>query len=285
MKLPVEDEFHSHQNIEPLDESELIENVKNMKGYASKPCMDLIRSCFNEDFSMKMNSYDVDGIPKRFLKKCRNCGFKKRSCVRTKMSCKALQLTCYTCKKLGHFPKSLQCKRRKHGTCIKNIQDDESSTSSSDESMILQFDGGDDTNKSFTKKIYAVNCEIDEICIVSNFFRSCDFLWILGAGHEKCEYNSKHKEWNCFFCNVRSSFLRLSAERKKGPKSLKLYEFVFQMFRYEKLAWNWQLQKQDVAVFIANTMKLLRREENSISQAFNPLSGICQKCNEEVSLK
>ena len=88
-----------------------------------------------------------------------------------------------------------------------------------------------------------------------------------------------------FFCNLRSSFLRLSAERKKGPKSLKLYEFVFQLFRYEKLHWNWQLQKHDVAVFIANTMKLLRRDENSISSAFNPLSGSCQDCKETVLIK
>ena len=100
-----------------------------------------------------------------------------------------------------------------------------------------------------------------------------------------CEYNSKHKELNCFFCNVRSSCLRISAERKKGPKSLKVFEFVFQMFRFEKLGWDWRSKKHEVEMFIANTLKLLRREENSISSAFSPLDGTCLQCNEKSTIR
>ena len=46
-------------------------------------------------------------------KKCRYCNFKKRSCFFNPHSCKAKQLRCYSCLKMGHFPQSLNCKARK----------------------------------------------------------------------------------------------------------------------------------------------------------------------------
>ena len=261
--------------------------MSNVKRYASKPCIDFLRTCIDEKLSMIINNYAAENIPKRYLKRCRICGFKKRSCVTSRMPCKALKKICYACEKLGHFPKSIRCKRKKTISSKSVIQEEFTSSVSSDDSIILQFDGGDDSEIDgiSAKKVYAVNCVIDEICIVSNFLRSCSFLWTLSSSHERCEYNSKHREWNCFFCNVRSSCIRLHTERTKGPKSLKLYEFTFQLFQYEKLSWNWELQKHDIASFIANTLKLLRREENSISSAFSPLLGRCQDCNENIIIK
>ena len=120
-------------------------------------------------------NYTADCIPKRCLKKCRSCGLKKRSCAINNLSCKALSRRCYNCKKQGHFPKSIRCigsKRRfirkKHQqiTVDEKIIDskhyqDNLFTKSSD-ITVPQFDGGNDenTNKIFTKKVYAVNCEI-----------------------------------------------------------------------------------------------------------------------------
>ena len=52
-------------------------------------------------------------VSKKRLKKCRFCGFKKRSCLIDSSGCKARQLNCVKCSKLGHFPKSLNCKFKK----------------------------------------------------------------------------------------------------------------------------------------------------------------------------
>ena len=46
-----------------------------------------------------------------------------------------------------------------------------------------------------------------------------------------------------------------------------------------------EIEENDIASFIANTLKLLRREEESISSAFGPLSGKCQKCDRNIFLK
>ena len=43
--------------------------------------------------------------------KCRNYG-QKGNCTATN-SCKAYEVACNFCSKLGHFPKSLNCKKRR----------------------------------------------------------------------------------------------------------------------------------------------------------------------------
>ena len=49
---------------------------------------------------------------KQFLKKCKRCCFKKRSCLVDSASCNALSQHCFKCNKKGHFPQSLNCKAR-----------------------------------------------------------------------------------------------------------------------------------------------------------------------------
>jgi hypothetical protein len=49
---------------------------------------------------------------KRFLKKCRNCNFKKLSCILNPSSCMAQQKNCFKCGKKGHFPQSMNCKTK-----------------------------------------------------------------------------------------------------------------------------------------------------------------------------
>ena len=51
-------------------------------------------------------------IRKRFLKKCRYCHFKKRSCSLDPSSCEAQSKNCFKCGKRGHFPQSLNCKAK-----------------------------------------------------------------------------------------------------------------------------------------------------------------------------
>ena len=55
---------------------------------------------------------DLMLTPKSLLKKCRWCTFKKRSCALDRTRCTASDKKCYICCKMGHFPKSLNCKKR-----------------------------------------------------------------------------------------------------------------------------------------------------------------------------
>ena len=50
-------------------------------------------------------------MKKALLRKCKHCNFKRRSCMLDRLSCPALQKTCFACKKDGHFPKSINCKK------------------------------------------------------------------------------------------------------------------------------------------------------------------------------
>ena len=53
-----------------------------------------------------LERYSTNDIPRKFLKKCRWCGFKKRKCLMNPKLCSALHKQCYRCSKRGHFPKS-----------------------------------------------------------------------------------------------------------------------------------------------------------------------------------
>ena len=61
-------------------------------------------------------------MKKGCLKKCRNCNHKKRSCLELRSNCNAFQRSCFGCKKIGHFPRSLNCKKTRNIKKSKNHQ-------------------------------------------------------------------------------------------------------------------------------------------------------------------
>ena len=397
----------------------------------------------------------IKKIKKRFLKKCRHCNFKKRSCILNPSSCEALNRNCFQCSKRGHFPKSMNCKSKtkykkkqrieckestnsvkisksvlhlirertkelkqkleleqkleeiqrvkqiclsksfqteiiptetipffvmfillnydfmmnqqletwqkmnrkiaiKSKTCIlktakycarkftKNQQEDKkdyflryclkkASTIIQDQPLpdidekasmqrtlnvydqmfynsgkqdgsndsddppnqdyaIPQFDGGNDSESSIDegkieKNVFAINCEIDEITHLVNFFRGCNFLWESLMSHCICNNDQKQTENNCFFCHMRSTCIRLNTKRTKGPRSLKLFEFSSQLLQYKINGWSWRENRADIVSFVGNTIKLLRRSENSISSSLGFPEGRCKQCQIDVKLK
>ena len=66
-----------------------------------------------EDLSKRIVNFEIDKTPKHQLKKCRKCNYKKRTCTLNSLSCKACQNVCSFCLKHGHFPQSIDCKKRK----------------------------------------------------------------------------------------------------------------------------------------------------------------------------
>ena len=158
-----------------------------------------------------------------------------------------------------------------------------------DDFFIPQLDGSINLDaieysKPF-KTIYAVNCEIIEVSILINFFRSAHPLWEALKEHELCIFDKKNTQLGCFICHFRSSCLRLNVERKRGPKSLRPYEFICQLDKYNRMNWNWTLQKKDMICFLKKTLELIKICGEIQYPIFNDLHGKCTECNREFRLE
>ena len=139
--------------------------------------------------------------------------------------------------------------------------------------MIPQLDGLDDEALNINE-IFTIKCESIELIQMMNFLRSFDLLWELNDAHNLCSFKE-----NCFFCHMRSSFLRLTEERTMGPKGKKLNEIVSQLGQYEqKLYIHWRSLLTNVPLLVENTMKLLESDAFNPNPYFGIPSGQCQQC-------
>ena len=146
---------------------------------------------------------------------------------------------------------------------------------------ISQLDGLDDIDlkddDKAMKRIFAVNCEIKEIIQLVNFLRSFNFLWISPEYHCLCSSVD-----SCSFCHMRSSFLRLRKEREKGPRSLKLNEFISVLNQYDSiLQWDWRTNLANLSKFIENTLRLLTNDEKRLETLFIGSTDQCEECYQD----
>ena len=144
--------------------------------------------------------------------------------------------------------------------------------------MIPQLDGLDDNLTDDERKhkgLFAVNCEETGIIQLMNFFRGFDILWENVSKHKICNFNQ-----NCFYCHMRSSSLRLNVERKKGPKGLKMNEFVSQLDQYEKrFNIKWRNMLLDFPTLCQSTLNLIHDAEIQTASIFGLPGGQCKQCN------
>ena len=78
----------------------------------SSSCYSRLEKDCKKITSRSAETKDLLLASKSLLKKCRWCAFKKRSCVLDRTLCTAFEKKCYRCSKTGHFPRSLNCKKR-----------------------------------------------------------------------------------------------------------------------------------------------------------------------------
>ena len=71
----------------------------------------------SEDDINFIKQLDILQINKPDLKKCKRCNFKKRRCALDQFACNATNKCCFRCKKVGHFPQSLCCRKRRKAQC------------------------------------------------------------------------------------------------------------------------------------------------------------------------
>ena len=143
-----------------------------------------------------------------------------------------------------------------------------------DNDLIPQIDGNsrEDDGNIQHKDVYAINSEMDEVICLINFFRSCSFLWTNAKIHPFCKSESLTDD--CFFCYLRSSCLKLNLPRSKGPRSVKLIEFISQLPQYEtEIKWNWKDNFEKIDEFIEKTLMMLNRREKMINSYLK-----CEQC-------
>ena len=142
-----------------------------------------------------------------------------------------------------------------------------------------QIDGNisEDGNEDVSK-IFAINIDKDQILQLTSFFRSFKSVWQSFKCHQLCDETLHVK---CFFCCMRSSYLRLNAMRRKGPKSLKLVEMLLQLNQLETiLDWKWKENTELLSIFIEKILLLLQHYEKQIPKLFRIPRMNCLTCGE-----
>ena len=73
----------------------------------------ILQDVDDESITKVLEKVQIMETPKRKLKKCRFCNFKKRSCLLNQGSCQAKKKSCWSCQKIGHFTQPICCKKEK----------------------------------------------------------------------------------------------------------------------------------------------------------------------------
>ena len=148
--------------------------------------------------------------------------------------------------------------------------------------LIPQLDGMDDLSDVSdaveeikpSKTIFGIQCEHREIIQLMNFFRSFNVSWLSSVDHTLCWLDEE-----CFFCNLRSMFLRLRQERIKGPYLLKLNEFICSISKYEEvLDYTLMNNLVEIEQNIEHTFKLIFQYRKS-SPFFSISQIYCTNCS------
>ena len=145
-----------------------------------------------------------------------------------------------------------------------------------EECQVPQYDGLDDESSTMEitekiKTVFGINCENEGIIQLISFVRSFNFLWIACRSHPLCFIGVA-----CFFCNIRSSVLRLRQERNKGPFLLKLNEFICHIDQYEsKSKFNFLENLYDIQACINNTLQLINLDVD-LGQFFSFRRACCK---------
>ena len=84
-----------------------------------------------------IHTLKIQQTPRHKLKKCRKCNYKKRTCEIDSSKCKSNVRDCYACHKHGHFPKSMNCKKRKKSSIRKKEINDSAPTKISKKNLKL----------------------------------------------------------------------------------------------------------------------------------------------------
>ena len=78
----------------------------------------------NEDLESDFFLYKpkIAKLPKKKFERCIYCHFKRRQCMQNPERCKARKKQCVRCKKTGHYPRSISCRKHDNINYTQNIK-------------------------------------------------------------------------------------------------------------------------------------------------------------------
>ena len=89
--------------------------LNSLKKFETRNPFGLLKNISEENADSilkRLNEFEfIQTLKKADIKKCHSCNYKKRLCMIERSSCPAVDKMCVLCKRTGHFPKSLQCKK------------------------------------------------------------------------------------------------------------------------------------------------------------------------------
>ena len=92
-------------------------SLNHLKKFETRNRFSLLENISEENVTSVLNRIQeikfIQTLKKADIKRCHSCNYKKRSCMIDRSSCSAVDKVCVLCKKIGHFPKSLKCKKYK----------------------------------------------------------------------------------------------------------------------------------------------------------------------------
>ena len=190
------------------------------------------------------------------------------------------------CQKSKYMSGYSDCSETDHNNVESIKEDNDASSEISMESFkselssfsnIIQLDGNvSEEEEEQLSSLFTINTDIDEIRQLVTFFRSFGVLWQALVFHPLCNETLPVK---CFLCCTRSSILRLTSKRIKGPKSLKLYEMISQLDQLETLLnWNWSENKENIPLSIKKVISLLLHHDKRLSSLFGIPQALCLIC-------
>ena len=97
------------QRVDLVEESHKKNTECCLSQFETKNHIHILQEIYDES----VEKVQIMKTPKRKLKKCRLCNFKKRSCLLNQGSCQAKKKSCWNCHKIGHFTQSLCCKKKR----------------------------------------------------------------------------------------------------------------------------------------------------------------------------
>ena len=94
--------------------------LNRLSNFETKNRFEALSNNPEEDIEDLIQRIQVLSAKKKSLKKCRRCNFKKRQCILNPSLCTTTNQSCSQCGKVGHFPKSLCCQKRRKSHCQKH---------------------------------------------------------------------------------------------------------------------------------------------------------------------
>ena len=102
------------ENVEATFTNKCNKSVDRLKLSNTENQFQVMGDNSEEDIGDSIKRFEILSMNKSDFVKCKTCNYKKRKCVLNPSQCNAANKHCFLCDKLGHFPRSRSCQKRRN---------------------------------------------------------------------------------------------------------------------------------------------------------------------------